>query len=141
MFPTEWTGVYEYDYNPALDSTPEPVIFRLRFHFSTATDFTGQVYDDPNSPMPEPGTISGMLIGNKIEFVKQMPKATYIDTDGGSLKFDCAHPEIYYSGEYIPEENLMVGTWHFAPISSGIMECSVGVGTWHADAVTGAAEF
>jgi len=120
-FPREWIGVYEYDCNPLEDSTPAPVAFKLTFRFSDDTEFTGQVFDDPDSSMPEPGTFSGKLIGNKIEFVKRMPVATYIEPNGKSLKFDCAHPEIYYTGEYIRDENLMVGAWHFEPISSGAM--------------------
>lgn len=72
-FPFRWVGVYEYDNIPEFDLTPEPVAFKLEFCFASDTDFTGQVCDDVNSSMPEPGTISGKLVGNKIEFVKQMP--------------------------------------------------------------------
>ena len=134
-FPLQWAGVYEYDYNPNYDLTQEPVVFKLEFCFSNDVDFTGEVCDDANSSMPEPGTISGKLIGNKIEFVKQMPKATYMELDGSSLKFDCPHPKIYYVGEFISDENLMVGAWHIAPFSIAAIEYPGGAGTWHADAV------
>ena len=133
-FPLDWSGTYEYDYSPSLDSTPEPVTFQLEIQFSNDTEFTGTVCDDPDSNMPEPGVVTGKLIGNRIEFVKQMPKATYIEPSGDSLKFDCAHPPIYYTGEYIPDEALLIGGWHFAPISTGVLEWPATGGTWHADA-------
>ena len=132
-FPLQWFGVYEYDYNPSFDVSPEPVAFKLEFCFTNDIDFTGSVCDDANSSMPELGTVTGKLIGSKIEFVKQMPKATYMELDGSSRKFDYLHPKIYYAGEFISDENLMVGAWHFAPISRGGMEYPGGAGTWHAD--------
>ena len=134
-FPLKWSGVYEYDYIPLSDLTPDPVSFELFFQFTSSTDFTGQVRDDPSSSMPESGTVSGKLTGNRIEFVKQMPIATYMEPNGESLKFDNPHPDIFYSGEYIADENLMIGTWQIKPVSPGIFEQSGASGTWHADAV------
>lgn len=136
-FPLRWVGVYEYDNIPEFDLTRESVAFKLEFCFASDTDFTGQVCDDVNSSMPEPGTIAGKLDGNKIEFVKRMPKATYMELDGSSRKFDCPHPDIYYVGKFISDENLMVGTWEFAPISTGALEYLGVTGTWHADAAVG----
>ena len=127
--------MYEYDYIPLSDLTPDPVSFELFFQFTSSTDFTGQVRDDPSSSMPESGTVSGKLTGNRIEFVKQMPIATYMEPNGESLKFDNPHPDIFYSGEYIADENLMIGTWQIKPVSPGIFEQSGASGTWHADAV------
>jgi len=92
-FPLNWTGVYEYDYNSNVDlETPDPVTFRINFEFFNDTEFTGQVCDSVDSPMPEPGTVKGRLIGNSIEFVKLMPIATYIEPEGGTRKFECSHP-------------------------------------------------
>ena len=127
--------MYEYDYIPLSDLTPDPVSFELFFQFTSSTDFTGQVRDDPSSSMPESGTVSGELTGNRIEFVKQMPIATYMEPNGESLKFDNPHPDIFYSGEYIADENLVIGTWQIKPVSPGILEQSGASGTWHADAV------
>ena len=135
-FPLEWVGAYEYDYNPVTGSIFQSVAFQLSFQFANKTDFVGQVRDAPDSPMPEPGTIRGKLVDNKIEFVKQMPVATYLEQNGKFSKFDCAHPKIFYTGEYIPEDNLMVGAWHIEPVSSGAIEYFGASGTWHADAVT-----
>ena len=139
-FPLKWSGVYEYDYIPLSDLTPEPVSFELFLQFTSSTDFMGQVRDDPSSSMPEPGKVSGKLTGNRIEFVKQMPIATYTEANGESLKFDNPHPDIFYSGEYIADENLMIGTWQIKPVSPGILEHPGASGTWHADAVNSSEE-
>lgn len=134
-FPLEWSGVYEYDYIPLVDFDPEPVSFRLFLQFTNSTEFSGRVQDDPSSSMPEPGKVTGKLLENQIEFIKRMPVATYMEPNGESLKFNNPHPDIFYSGEYVAEENLLIGTWQIKPTSTGILGHPGASGIWHADAV------
>ena len=133
-FPSSWTGVYEYDPSEEFFAIPEPVAFTLELKFSSDSEFTGDVADAADSPMPEPGTVAGKLNGNFIEFVKHMPVATFIEENGSSSKSQDRHPPIYYRGEYAPEEKLLVGSWHILPKSAGLQEYAGVTGTWHADA-------
>ena len=134
-FPLVWSGAYEYDLIPEMDRVPAAVAFRLELHFSGDGNFTGNVRDSDDSPMLELGVVNGKLENDKISFVKSMPVATFMEQDGSSTRMNCEHPPIHYEGEYVREENLLVGCWHIPSMSSGVFEQPPATGTWHADAV------
>ena len=133
-FPLAWSGAYEYDFILEMDYTPPAIAFRLELQFSNDVDFTGHVRESSNSPMPELGVINGKLENDKITFVKSMPVATLLEFDGSSTKMDCDHPPIHYEGEYVREENLLVGHWIIPSKSTGVFEQPPTTGTWYADA-------
>jgi len=135
-FPLVWSGFYEYDFIPEMDCAPTAIAFRLELQFSSDIDFTGHVRESEASPMPELGVVIGKLENDKITFVKSMPVATMMESDGSSTKMDCDHPPIHYEGEYVREENLLVGCWQIRSKSNGVFGQPPTTGTWYADAET-----
>ena len=74
--------------------------------------FSGFVEDDLESGGTKGrGEISGEIVNGKVNFIKQMPIATYHLKDEGRIEENKPHRKIYYSG--ILKENTIQGSWRF----------------------------
>lgn len=115
----KYIGHYAFN-NKALAASGnlEGTLFTMTVKEISGEEFTGEVADDyPNAGTEGVGTIEGVIDGDNISFVKQMPYYTSFvkKPEGGySIKVDKTrkHPPIYYKGTQI-ENNTYKGTWGF----------------------------
>src|ERR1700753_236375 len=97
-----WKGQYKYD-NKIHERLLgfEATNFQIDITDINDKQFTGSVFDDvATGGMDGVGKIVGEVIGNKIEFVKQMPVMMMIDTKGTRRTLNKKHRDIYYTGTF-----------------------------------------
>jgi hypothetical protein len=110
-----WKGQYKYDDRThqqlkKVDATN----FEIDIIAIDGDHFTGIVQDDIVTGGTEGiGEINGKVIGNHVEFVKQMPVMTFIDTEGVRKILNKKQRKIYYSGTISGDQNTMTGQWRF----------------------------
>lgn len=111
-----WTGHYKFD-NEAIQkaSGSERTSFEITIQEINKNSFTGIVEDDLKTGGTEGiGEIKGTVIGDRIEFVKQMPIMTLIIDKKGSRKtLNKKHRPIYYSGTFSADNKTIQGSWRF----------------------------
>ena len=111
-----WTGQYKYDNNTHLELRGfEATNFEIKIIDIDNEQFTGKVQDDLSTGGTEGiGDITGIVDGDKIEFVKQMPVLTVIAGRNGTRKtFNKKHRKIYYSGILSNDGKTANGRWKF----------------------------
>ncbi len=155
-FRGRWLGQYIYDPSPFFQQPMPAVSFTLTLKKTWLGKLRGRVQDDPQNGMPEPGIVQGIVRGLEIEFVKLMP-VCYMNLKGEMVPLaqylrvdhDLPHPPIYYHGSYMPDEDIVRGTWELReqvirlPIGGGVIGRKLRrmTGTWemrrHADAIVG----
>jgi len=108
-----WIGNYQYD-----NGTHQEYIGHKKTNFTiyiedfTGNRFKGIVQDDfETGGMREPGKIAGSVSGDKIEFVKKMPFATFRSNDKVVRRLDRKHPDIIYRGILSADNKIASGKW------------------------------
>ena len=111
-----WTGQYKFDkeFHQKMNGF-EGTNFEIEITAVDNNNFVGKVQDDLASGGTEGiGEIEGKVIGDKIEFVKQMPVMTLLVGKKGTRKtFNKKHPKIYYSGTFSSDKKNISGQWRF----------------------------
>ena len=122
-----WFGEYTYD---PMSEYPEGFLsasFILDIEEEWSGKFRGSVQDDPLQGSPEPGVIKGKVVGESLEFVKQMPVFYLLMPEGLRTLEECVRewwgmdfdypvhpPHVRYEGEFSPDGEEMAGTWWYA---------------------------
>ena len=111
-----WVGYYKFD-NAALQKATgfEQTDFEVTIQTINKNSFVGIVKDNVETGGTEGvGEIKGNVIGERVEFVKQMPVMTLIVDQKGTRKtFNKKHRPIYYSGIFSADKKTISGNWKF----------------------------
>lgn len=109
-----WTGFYKFD-NPAIQKSTgfEQTIFNITIQEVNNSGFTGIVEDNLETGGTDGvGKIKGYVIGERVEFVKQMPIMTLIlDKKGTRKTLNRKHRPIYYTGTFSTDKKTIRGNW------------------------------
>jgi len=111
-----WAGQYKYDNNAHLELRGiKATNFEIDITKIDNERFIGKVQDDLSTGGTEGvGDVTGSVIGNKVEFVKQMPILTVIAGRNGRRKaFNKKHRKIYYTGTISEDGKTATGRWKF----------------------------
>lgn len=135
-----WTGSYRFS-DPKINKIRgfEQTNFVIQIREVDGESFSGTVEDDLSTGgMEGVGEIHGKVIGDRIEFVKQMPRMTLlVDKNGTRKTQNKKHRLLYYSGQFSADKKEIKGAWKFKPgfIWYGIIPIPVGStkGTWTMD--------
>ncbi len=136
MVKGNWKGQYKYDNKVHQKLTGfEATNFEIDIVDVNNGEFTGNVLDDATTRgMDGVGEIVGKVISNNVEFVKQMPVMTVVDTKGIRRTLNKKHRKIYYSGTFSEDGKKISGVWRFkfGFIWIGLIPVPVrpGTGTW-----------
>jgi hypothetical protein len=108
-----WKGQYKYDNKIHKELTGfEATNFQIDIIDINDEQFTGRVSDDKaTGGMDGVGEIVGKVIGDKIEFIKQMPVMRVMDTKGTRRTLSKKHPKIYYKGTFSDSASEISGVW------------------------------
>lgn len=111
-----WKGQYKYD-NKVHQQLKGVDATNFEIDITTIDDkhFTGTVQDDLSTGGTEGrGEISGRIIGNAVEFVKQMPVLSILNGKTGVRKtYNRKHRKIYYTGTFSDDGKTISGRWKF----------------------------
>ncbi|MEO6231080.1 MAG: hypothetical protein ABJB11_24610 [Ferruginibacter sp.] len=111
-----WAGYYKFD-NEAIQKTSgfEHTNFEIKIQTINKNSFTGIVEDNLETGGTEGiGEIKGNVLGERVEFVKQMPIMTLIvDKKGTRKTLNKKHRPIYYSGTFSGDKKTISGNWKF----------------------------
>lgn len=112
----KWSGYYSFsDKEVSRIRGFEKTNFEIEILSVRDNAFTGHVQDDKKTGgMEGVGEISGMVHGDKVEFVKRMPVMTLlVDRNGTKKTLPKKHRPIYYSGQFAADRKSISGTWRF----------------------------
>lgn len=134
-----WQGEFNYDidYDPRrISRHPVPFVMILE-SVNSGVNFRGIVHDnEEKGGFPESGKIEGLVMDDKISFLKKMPQAYTMNQYDLLVPYEGPGPEIIYKGEWLNEAYL-VGTWTVLPFQRpflGRYSAFQGVnGTWWAE--------
>jgi hypothetical protein len=134
LIPTLWQGSYAYDAEYIFEIERPPVMFTMIWQFGWFGRFFGSVNDSHESAMPETGKINGRFKNNVVNFTKQMPIETYLNSVGEIVRTNRRHPPIYYHGSFDPDIRELVGGWYIVPKRDTVtgFEYPGCKGTWNA---------
>lgn len=111
-----WSGFFKFNnQNMTKARGFERTFFDLEIVSINGNEFSGRVQDDKaTGGMEGLGEVVGRIEGDRIEFVKTMPKMTLIVDQKGTRKtLDKKHRPIYYSGQISNDGQSAKGTWRF----------------------------
>ncbi len=111
-----WIGQYKFDKKVHQEKNGfEYTNFEIEITDVDNNDFIGKVQDDLTTGGTEGiGEIEGKVVGENIEFVKQMPILTLLIGKEGTRKtINKKHPKIYYSGIFSSDRKSISGQWRF----------------------------
>lgn len=117
----KYLGFYKYNNERVHNKLGRSqTFFDLEITGIEGDNFWGTVEDEPIG-QPGTGTITGVLKGGNISFIKQMSVAASITADGSLKTYNSKHPKIYYNGIYT--DGKYKGTWKikFGFIFSGLI--------------------
>ena len=105
----KFVGFYKYN-NERIQKnlSRDQTFFDIEIKEVDGEYFFGSVKEEPVG-QPGIGTINGVMIADKISFIKQMSIAASITREGQSKTYNTRHPKIYYEGYYA--DNKFKGTW------------------------------
>ncbi|MBV5284035.1 MAG: hypothetical protein JZU53_16555 [Paludibacter sp.] len=112
-----WKGTYKYVTELNTKVSKIETLFTIIIAEYDGLNFKGTVTDDLESGGTRgEGVIKGKLKEGKIEFVKQMPIATFFTKEAVQIEISKKHKPIYYSG--ILNNGAFEGKWK---IKGGIL--------------------
>ncbi len=112
----KWLGKYWYSENAPAVLQNKETEFELIIETHINSTILGKVSDNVEMGGTRGiGTISGIIKGNQINFVKRMPISSVVLPDGTKIEENKPHRPIYYSGTIDAETNSIKGTWKFRP--------------------------
>ena len=111
-----WIGQYKFDKKTHQEiSGFEATNFEMEITAVENNKFVGKVQDDLSTGGTEGiGEVRGKVVGENIEFIKQMPIMTFIlEKKGIRETLNRKHRKIYYSGTFSTDKNSINGHWRF----------------------------
>ncbi|MCP9770364.1 hypothetical protein EGI22_20855 [Lacihabitans sp. LS3-19] len=112
----KWKGQYSFfDQKVNKIRGFDKTLFKIEISSVNGNSFKGKIEDDLNTGgMEGVGEILGEIIGNRIEFVKVMPKMTLlVDRKGTRKTYNKKHQPIFYTGQFSSDGQTVSGTWRF----------------------------
>lgn len=108
-----WTGEIIYGSKYRKFAGKE-LFFEAEFT-QTADQFSGVSVDIKGFGInPDPAKISGSISKRNISFTKRYNSFCYIDKSGNTVSDrSLSGPDIYYTGNYYPDKEIITGTWEF----------------------------
>jgi len=133
-----WVGTYAYSdpqlYPPSFSKAP--VEFEIVIERVQGDRFFGRVKDTSvTGGTPGTGTITGRVVDDAVEFVKQMPISQHYGINGKSTtNANKPHRPLHYAGLFSRSKKQLTGTWRFKSgwLWKGLLpyRVSYGTGTW-----------
>ena len=110
-----WTGQYKYGKETIQKATGfAGTNFDIEILSIENDNFVGTVKDDLSTGGTKGiGEIVGKVVGENIEFIKQMPVMTSINKDGTMKTYNKKQRKIYYSGTFSKDGKSISGEWRF----------------------------